>query len=69
MEVVHIVGERDIQHRQFVRLWDLMRVGWVDRDWWRGRGPKWPLFDVRCEQETKYLGHELGHIPGLIDMV
>ena len=43
---------RDIQHRQSVRLLDPMRVEWVDRDWWRGRGPKWPLLDVRCGQET-----------------
>ena len=56
-----------IQRRLFVRLWDLRRVGWVDRGWSRGRGPKWPLLDVRWRDGT-ILGTTLGSVPALIDI-
>ena len=63
-----IEGAGDLLHRLFVRLWDLRRVGWVDRDWSKGREPKWPLLNVRRRNETE-LGTIFGYVPALIDML
>ncbi len=53
-----------IQHMLFVRLWDLKRVGWVDRGWSRGRGPILTLVEVKWGN----WGESSGYIPALIDI-
>ena len=51
-------GVGSIQHRLFVRLWDLKRVGWVDRGWSRVRGPILTLVDVKWGM--RQIGGKLG---------
>ena len=57
-----------IQHRLFVHLWDLRRVGWADHGYSREREPRWPLLDVRWEIQSR-LEISLDSVPVLIDMV